>query len=133
MMKEVRLTDVPEDRRYSKEHEWARERDGRVVVGITDYAQEQLGDVVFVGLPEAGSEVQAGQPLGEVESTKSVSDVYSPVSGTVAEKNAEVESTPELINSDPYDKGWLVIIEGEGLDLEGLMSADEYKKLVEGS
>jgi glycine cleavage system H protein len=104
-----------------------------VVVGITDYAQEQLGDVVFVGLPEAGSEVQAGQPLGEVESTKSVSDVYSPVSGTVAEKNAEVESTPELINSDPYEKGWLVVIEGDGLDLEGLMSADDYKKLVEGS
>lgn len=127
------MTDVPDDRRYSKEHEWARERDGRVVVGITDYAQEQLGDVVFVGLPEAGSEVQAGQPLGEVESTKSVSDVYSPVSGTVAEKNAEVESTPELINSDPYEKGWLVVIEGDGLDLEGLMSADEYKKLVEGS
>lgn len=127
------MTDVPDDRRYSKEHEWARERDGRVVVGITDYAQEQLGDVVFVGLPEAGSEVQAGQPLGEVESTKSVSDVYSPVSGTVAEKNAEVESTPELINSDPYERGWLVIIEGEGLDLESLMSADDYKKLVEGS
>ena len=127
------MTDVPDDRRYSKEHEWARTKDGRVVVGITDYAQEQLGDVVFVGLPEAGSEVQAGQPLGEVESTKSVSDVYSPVSGTVAEKNAEVESTPELINSDPYDKGWLVVIEGDGLDLEGLMSADEYKKLVEGS
>lgn len=127
------MTDVPDDRRYSKEHEWARTKDGRVVVGITDYAQEQLGDVVFVQLPRAGSEVQAGQPLGEVESTKSVSDVYSPVSGTVAESNAEVESTPELINSDPYEKGWLVVIEGEGLDLEGLMSADEYKKLVEGS
>ena len=127
------MTDVPDDRRYSKEHEWARTKDGRVVVGITDYAQEQLGDVVFVQLPGAGSEVQAGQPLGEVESTKSVSDVYSPVSGTVAESNAEVESTPELINSDPYEKGWLVVIEGEGLDLEGLMSADEYKKLVEGS
>ena len=127
------MTDVPDDRRYSKEHEWARTKDGRVVVGITDYAQEQLGDVVFVQLPGAGSEVQAGQPLGEVESTKSVSDVYSPVSGTVAESNAEVESTPELINSDPYEKGWLVVIEGESLDLEGLMSADEYKKLVEGS
>ena len=80
-----------------------------------------------------GSEVRAGQPLGEVESTKSVSDVYSPVSGTVAEKNAEVESKPELINSDPYEKGWLVVVEGDDLDLEGLMSADEYKKLVEGS
>ena len=127
------MTEVPEDRRYSKEHEWAKESDGRVVVGISDYAQEQLGDVVFVGLPEPGAEVTAGQPLGEVESTKSVSDVYSPVSGTVAEKNAEVEAEPELINSDPYGRGWLVAIEGEGLDLDALMSAAEYKSLVEGS
>ncbi|MDQ3619574.1 MAG: glycine cleavage system protein GcvH [Actinomycetota bacterium] len=127
------MTEVPEDRRYSKEHEWAKESDGRVVVGISDYAQEQLGDVVFVGLPEPGAEVQAGQPLGEVESTKSVADVYSPVSGTVAEKNAEVEAEPELINSDPYSRGWLVAIEGEGLDLDALMSAAEYKSLIEGS
>lgn len=127
------MTEVPEDRRYSKEHEWAKESGGRVVVGISDYAQEQLGDVVFVGLPEPGVGVQAGQPLGEVESTKSVSDIYSPVSGTVAEKNAEVEAEPELINSDPYGRGWLVAIEGEGLDLDALMSASEYKSLVEGS
>ena len=127
------MTEVPEDRRYSKEHEWAKESDGRVIVGISDYAQEQLGDVVFVGLPEPGVAVQAGQPLGEVESTKSVSDVYSPVSGTVAEKNAEVEAEPELINSDPYGRGWLVSIEGEGLDLDALMSAAEYKSLVESS
>ncbi len=127
------MTEVPEDRRYSKEHEWAKESDGRVVVGISDYAQEQLGDVVFVGLPEPGAEVQAGQPLGEVESTKSVSDVYSPVSGTVAEKNAEVEAEPELINSDPYGRGWLVAIEGEGLDLDALLPAAEYKSLIEGS
>ena len=127
------MTEVPEDRRYSKEHEWAKESDGRVVVGISDYAQEQLGDVVFVGLPEPGVGVRAGQPLGEVESTKSVSDVYSPVSGTVAEKNAEVEAEPELINSDPYGRGWLVAIEGEGLDLDALMSAAEYRSLVEGS
>ena len=91
-----------------------------VVVGITDYAQEQLGDVVFVGLPEAGSEVQAGQPMGEVESTKSVSDVYSPVSGKVVESNAEVESTPELINSDPYGEGLAGGHRGaEGRDLDG--------------
>ncbi|HEX2294612.1 MAG TPA: glycine cleavage system protein GcvH [Actinomycetota bacterium] len=124
------MTDVPGDRQYTKDHEWALERDGRVVVGITHYAQDQLGDVVFVGLPEPGAEVTAGEPLGEVESTKSVSDVYSPVSGKVLEKNSEVEQTPELINSDPYGDGWLVSIEPAG-EATGLMSADEYRALVE--
>ncbi len=125
------MTDVPGDRRYTKDHEWAREQEGRIVVGITHYAQDQLGDVVFVGLPEPGSEVTAGQPLGEVESTKSVSDVYSPVSGKVLEKNAEVEQSPELVNSDPYGQGWLVSIEPSG-EASGLLTADEYRSLVEG-
>lgn len=124
-------SEVPSDRRYTKEHEWALERDGRVVVGITHFAQDQLGDVVYVGLPETGTEVQAGQPMGEVESTKSVSDVYSPVSGTIVERNAEVEATPELINTDPYGSGWLVQIDSES-SLEELMSAEEYLKLTEG-
>ncbi len=124
------MTDVPADRQYTRDHEWAREQDGRVVVGITHYAQDQLGDVVFVGLPEPGSEVTAGDPLGEVESTKSVSDVYSPVSGKVLEKNAEVEQTPELINSDPYGGGWLVSIEASG-EAEGLLSAEEYSSFIE--
>ena len=124
------MTDLPDDRRYTKEHEWARDEDGRVTVGITDYAQDQLGDVVFVGLPESGTEVHAGQPLGEVESTKSVSDVYSPVSGKVVEKNPAVEATPELINSDPYGEGWLVIIEPSGTPGE-LMSAAEYRTLIQ--
>ena len=121
------MSELPTDRRYTKEHEWARDDDGRVVVGITDYAQDQLGDVVFVGLPEAGATVEAGKPLGEVESTKSVSDVYSPVSGKVLEKNVEVEQNPELLNEDPYGRGWLVSIDpGEG-SVEGLMTADEYR------
>ena len=124
------MTQVPDDRRYTKEHEWAREEGGRILVGITDYAQDQLGDVVFVGLPEAGTEVEAGKPLGEVESTKSVSDVYSPVSGKVLEKNAEVEGNPELINSDPYGQGWLVAIEGSADTLEGLMTAADYETLI---
>lgn len=124
------MTKVPDDRRYTKEHEWAREHDGRIVIGITDFAQDQLGDVVFVGLPESGAAVEAGKPLGEVESTKSVSDVYSPVSGTVIEKNAEVETNPELINADPYDKGWLVAIDADASVLDGLMSADEYQTLI---
>lgn len=124
------MSEAPNDRRYTKEHEWAREQDGRVIVGITDYAQDQLGDVVFVGLPEPGAQVEAGKPLGEVESTKSVSDVYSPVSGTVLECNGELESTPELINSDPYGKGWLVTIDAGGGGLDALMSAAEYQALT---
>ena len=126
------MSDIPDDRRYSREHEWAREDGARVLVGITDFAQEQLGDVVYVGLPDAGTEVEAGKPLGEVESTKSVSDVYSPVTGTVREKNAAVEASPELVNQDPYGEGWLVAIEPSGA-LEGLLSAEEYKAHVEAS
>jgi len=122
------VSEVPSDRRYTAEHEWVLEEDGRVVVGITDHAQDQLGDVVFVGLPEPGTEVTAGQPLGEVESTKSVSDVYSPVTGRVVEKNPEVEATPELLNDDPYGRGWLVKIDPEGGEPGPLLSADEYRK-----
>jgi glycine cleavage system H protein len=125
------VSEIPGDRGYTKEHEWAKEDGGRVVVGITDYAQDQLGDVVFVRLPEAGSEVTSGQPLGEVESTKSVSDVYSPVTGTVLEANGAVESNPELVNEDPYGRGWLVAVDTGGAALEGLMTADEYRSLVE--
>ena len=126
------MSEVPDDRRYTKEHEWAREDEGRIVVGITDYAQDQLGDVVFVGLPETGTEVTANQPLGEVESTKSVSDVYSPVSGTVLEKNGEVESKPELVNEDPYGRGWLVSIDASD-GTESLLSASDYQRFLEES
>ena len=124
------MTDLPKDLRYTKEHEWARADGPRVVVGITDFAQDQLGDVVFVGLPEVGAEVTAGQPLGEVESTKSVSDIYSPVSGSVAETNAEVVAAPELVNEDPYGRGWLVAIEAGDGSLEGLLDADAYRALI---
>ena len=125
------MTELPEDRRYTAEHEWARADDGRIVVGITDFAQDQLGDVVFVGLPTPGTEVTAGAPLGEVESTKSVSDIYSPVTGKVIEVNAEVENAPELVNEDPYGRGWLVAIEAGADTLEGLLSADDYRRLIE--
>ena len=126
------MTEFPADLRYTREHEWARAEDGRVVVGITDHAQDQLGDIVFVGLPEAGAEVKAGEPFGEVESTKSVSDIYSPVSGKIIAKNAEVEATPELINEDPYGRGWLVSIDADG-GLDGLLTADDYRRFVEES
>ncbi|MDQ3784353.1 MAG: glycine cleavage system protein GcvH [Actinomycetota bacterium] len=126
------MPDLPSDRRYTDQHEWARQDERRVTVGITDFAQDQLGDIVFVGLPTAGTEVQAGEPLGEVESTKSVSDIYSPVSGTVIESNGDLEDNPELVNSDPYGKGWLVIIEpaGDGA-LADLMSAEDYGRAIE--
>ncbi|MBA2427183.1 MAG: glycine cleavage system protein GcvH [Actinobacteria bacterium] len=127
--------ELPKDRRYSSEHEWAQENGGRIVVGITDYAQDQLGDVVYVGLPDDGAEVHAGQPFGEVESTKSVSDIYSPVSGVVVTTNGAVESNPELINSDPYGDGWLVVIEpADGQSLDALMDPSAYERQIgEGS
>lgn len=120
------MEDVPNDRRYTREHEWALERNGNIVVGITHYAQDQLGDVVFVGLPDPGTTVAAGQPLGEIESTKSVSDIYSPVDGTVVDKNREVEENPELVNEDPYGRGWLVVIEGDPAALDELLDAGGY-------
>jgi glycine cleavage system H protein len=123
------VSEVPDDRRYSKDHEWAKEDGSLIIVGITHYAQDQLGDVVFLGLPEPGSEVEAHKPLGEVESTKSVSDIYSPVTGKVVEKNAEAEGTPELINEDPYGRGWLVSIEPSD-PLDGMMTAAEYEALL---
>jgi glycine cleavage system H protein len=128
------VPEIPSDRRYTEQHEWARQEERGVTVGITDFAQDQLGDIVFVGLPAAGDEVRAGAPLGEVESTKSVADVYSPVTGTVVESNPELESAPELINSDPYGKGWLVIIEpAEDGSIDELLSAEDYGRQVEGA
>ena len=123
------MTEIPDDRRYTRAHEWALVDGNRVRVGITDYAQEQLGDVVFVGLPDPGTEVEAGKPLGEVESTKSVSDVYSPVAGKVVAKNDTVEATPETINEDPYGSGWLVEIEVTG-GVDDLLGPEEYGTLL---
>ena len=127
--------EFPEDLKYTREHEWARrEADGRVRVGITDFAQDALGDVVYVDVPEVGTEVRAGAPFGEVESTKSVSDVYSPVSGKVIERNAQLEERPELVNEDPYGEGWIVAIEGQDAsDLDTLLDAAGYRKFVEQS
>jgi len=127
--------EFPEDLKYTREHEWARrEADGRVRVGITDFAQDALGDVVYVDVPEVGTEVRAGAPFGEVESTKSVSDVYSPVSGKVIERNAQLEERPELVNEDPYGEGWIVAIEvQDASDLDTLLDAAGYRKFVEQS
>ncbi len=127
------MTELPEDLRYTREHEWARREGGRIVIGITDYAQDQLGDVVYVSLPDPGTEVVAGKPLGEVESTKSVSDIYSPVTGTVIDRNAELEQNPELVNEDPYGRGWLVAIDAGDATLDDLLDARAYRAEVEGT
>ncbi|MGI8493508.1 MAG: glycine cleavage system protein GcvH [Acidimicrobiales bacterium] len=124
---------VPGDLRYTSDHEWARLEGGKVRIGITDYAQDALGDVVFVQLPEPGSRVAAGEPFGEVESTKSVSDIYAPVSGTIVEVNTELAETPEKLNEDPYGEGWLCVMEpAEASNLDALLDADGYSKLIEG-
>jgi glycine cleavage system H protein len=125
--------EFPDDLRYTKEHEWARdEGSGRARFGITDYAQDALGDVVYVDVPETGTEVTAGRPFSEVESTKSVSDVYAPVSGKVVERNAQLEDRSELVNEQPYGDGWLVVVEmSEPAELEGLMDAAAYRAFVE--
>jgi glycine cleavage system H protein len=127
--------EYPDDLRYSKEHEWARtEHDGRVRVGITDFAQDALGDVVYVDLPEPGTRVSAGQAFGEVESTKSVSDVYAPVSGTIVERNGALEEKPELVNQQPYGDGWLVAIEAaDPEELEQLLDAPGYREHIQAS
>jgi glycine cleavage system H protein len=118
---------IPDDLRYTAEHEWLRTEGDSIRVGITDYAQDALGDIVFVSLPEVGAQLTAGQAFGEVESTKSVSDVYAPVAGTVTARNDSLEATPELVNSDPYGEGWLIVIAPEqAAASEGLLDAGAY-------
>ena len=122
---------VPAELRYSSDHEWVRSEGTTVRVGITDYAQDSLGDVVFVDLPEPGAAVSAGESLGEVESTKSVSDLYAPVDGEVTEVNTALEDTPELLNSDPYGEGWICVIQlGDGASVDGLLDASAYGELI---
>jgi glycine cleavage system H protein len=123
--------DIPDDLRYSKDHEWVRTEGNRHHVGITDYAQDALGDVVFVQVPEVGAQVSAGDSISEVESTKSVSDIYAPLSGTVVEVNEALDANPELLNSDPYGDGWIFVIESDDAG-ESLLDANAYRALVEG-
>ena len=126
----------PEDLKYTSEHEWVRspgEAANAVRIGITDYAQDALGDIVYVSLPEVGTDVEAGAAIGELESTKSVSDVYAPLTGQVVARNEALDSSPELVNSDPYGDGWLFeVVPGDGAALDGLMDAAAYQASVEG-
>ncbi|HEY7938753.1 MAG TPA: glycine cleavage system protein GcvH [Acidimicrobiales bacterium] len=124
---------IPDDLRYSTDHEWVRVDGERLRVGITDYAQDALGDVVFVKLPEVGDVLDQGGSAGEVESTKSVSEVYAPVAGTVVEVNTELDQTPERLNDDPYGEGWIFVVEPAAPDATSdLLDAAAYRAIVEG-
>ena len=124
---------IPEELRYSSDHEWVKLEGDRVRIGITDYAQDALGDVVFVQIPELGAAVTPGGGVSEVESTKSVSDIYAPVSGEVVEVNNDLETNPERINEDPYGEGWICVIAlADADEVEQLLDAAAYRQLVEG-
>ncbi len=121
----------PNDLRYSSEHEWARVEDGRVRVGITQFAADKLSDVVFVELPRVGAEVTFMQPFGVVESVKAVSDLYAPVSGRIVEVNAALADTPEVVNTDPYGRGWVAVVQPNDLtELERLMTVEQYMQAI---
>jgi glycine cleavage system H protein len=124
--------EFPPQLKYTKEHEWARVEGRRVVVGITDFAQEELGDVVFVELPEVGTAVEAAGTFGVVESVKAVSDLYAPVGGTIVEVNTVLEERPELVNQSPYGEGWMIVIEAVNAgELQQLLSAEEYRAYID--
>ncbi|TDQ40471.1 glycine cleavage system protein GcvH [Aureibacillus halotolerans] len=123
---------LPKDLRYSEEHEWVKSEEKLVRIGITDFAQSELGDIVFVELPEVGAEIKADEPFGSVESVKTVSELYAPISGKVVEINEDLEDSPELVNEAPYDKAWMIVVEpANNEDIEELMNAEQYQEMVE--
>ncbi|AWI13357.1 MULTISPECIES: glycine cleavage system protein GcvH [Bacillaceae] len=122
---------TPKDFRFSKEHEWVKVEGDKVRVGISDFAQSELGDIVFVELPEVGKKLQVNEPFGSVESVKTVSELYAPISGTIVEVNEQLTDSPELVNESPYEQAWMVVIEPKDLsELETLMNADEYDQMI---
>lgn len=124
---------IPDDLRYSGDHEWVRAENATVRIGITDYAQDALGDVVYIDVPEVGTTVSAKDKISEVESTKSVSEIYAPVSGTITEANTDLADEPERLNEDPYGEGWICAIEAsDPTELEALLDAEGYRQLIEG-
>ncbi|WP_102694189.1 glycine cleavage system protein GcvH [Rummeliibacillus pycnus] len=123
---------IPAELRYSEEHEWVKTEDGKVRMGITEFAQSELGDIVFVELPQVGDELVADEPFGSVESVKTVSELYAPVSGKVIEVNEELEDNPEFVNESPYEKAWMVVIEpSDASQIEKLLTAEKYAELIE--
>ena len=122
--------EIPKDLHYTKEHEWVLVEDDLAVVGITDYAQSELGDIVFVELPEVGEEVEAAESFGTVEAVKTVSELFSPVTGTVSEINEALADSPDLVNTDPYGEGWMIKVKYTEIPEEDLLSAAEYKEMI---
>ena len=124
----------PDNLRYHKEHTWVKVSGSRATIGITDYAQEELGDIVYIDLPETDANIEANQEISEIESTKATSPVIAPVSGTVLEVNEDLADSPEIINEDPYDKGWIAVLElSDPKELDDLMDSSEYEKMIEDS
>ncbi|WP_077214622.1 glycine cleavage system protein GcvH [Bacillus dakarensis] len=122
---------APKELRYSEEHEWVKVEGDKVRIGITDFAQSELGDIVFVELPEVGAEITANEPFGSVESVKTVSELYAPVSGKVVEVNEDLNDSPEFVNESPYEKAWMITLEPANVaDVDKLMSADQYEEMV---
>ncbi|AIE61237.1 glycine cleavage system protein GcvH [Bacillus methanolicus] len=122
---------TPKELRYSEEHEWVKVEGDKVRVGITDFAQSELGDIVFVELPEVGAEVTANEPFGSVESVKTVSELYAPISGKVVEINEELNDNPEFVNESPYEKAWMIVIEPSDLsEVDNLMTAEQYEEMI---
>lgn len=125
------IMNVPKELKYSEEHEWVKNEEGKMRIGITDFAQDELGDIVFVELPQVGDEVAADEPFGSVESVKTVSELYAPISGKVVEVNENLEDSPEFVNESPYEKAWMVVIEPtDEAELEKLMDAEAYGKMI---
>ncbi|WP_453994048.1 glycine cleavage system protein GcvH [Bacillus nitroreducens] len=122
---------TPKDLRYSEEHEWVKVEGDRIRIGITDFAQSELGDIVFVELPEVGDEIQANEPFGSVESVKTVSELYAPLSGKVVEVNEDLDDSPEFVNESPYEKAWMIVVEPANAgDVENLMTAEQYEEMI---
>jgi glycine cleavage system H protein len=132
-MKDVSQLKFPDDVRYVESHEWIRSEGGRVRIGITDYAQDQLGDIVFVELPAVGKSLNAGAPFGSVESVKAVSELYMPIGGKVVEINSALENSPEVVNTSPYDQGWMIVVEpADAGELKGLLTVQAYRDKLKG-
>lgn len=122
---------TPKDLRYTEEHEWVKMEDGKLRVGITDFAQHELGDIVFVELPEVGDEVTADEPFGSVESVKTVSELYAPITGKIVEINEDLNDNPEFVNESPYEKAWMIVIEpSDSGDFEKLMTPEQYDEMI---
>ena len=123
---------LPEELKYTEEHEWIKVDGNIATIGITDFAQGELGDIVYIEIDSIGNELNVSEIFGTVEAVKTVSDLFMPIKGTVLEMNANIESTPEIVNEDPYDKGWIIKIEiAENQDIENLLSADDYRKMID--